>query len=286
MLLLLSGCLMLSTPPDGADKVIWLTPARGPWVSVATAEHRLCAVNEEGRHRCLYLDLGDSPYIPQTVVDIDAHDSDICWVYTGGGAGCSSFTDSLEDDAPERGRFVRVSTSDGSACAFDADDNATCWGDNSSSRVSRLGEGPFTSVAFMRDFSVGVRPDGRLTIAGEPPYDWDDFTFQQGVEAVASDGYYLCAVSAERGACMHYDYESSSLRGGRLEAGGLSGHVYCAQDAEGRLNCEGDNDVYQTSPPENAAFTDFDVSDAYGCGITLEGRVRCWGDVDSEFPFE
>ena len=50
-----------------------------------------------------------------------------------------------------------------------------------------------------------------------------------------------------------------------------------SEGAAGPVQCWGDNDYGQSSPPRGVSFTQITAGDAHTCGLKADGTVQCWG---------
>lgn len=290
MILLLSqtACLLLSEAPRFLDT----GPESGPpyyldspteldpsFVSVATGEYALCGVHTDGRLTCINKYFDDVEDGGEDYLFADALGRDMCFLHLDGSTSCQAQENNLESRAPA-GSFERLRVSYRSACAMSEEETA-CWGSNEHGRIDAAPSKPMLDVAYGYDFWVGLNTDGRAELWGDPPSGLDELATQGRFTSVSAKFYQVCLLRQSSQSCWSGNTETGGPGGLRIDN---SEWVTCAQSADGTLSCSGNNSDFQASPPPSA-FSDFDISDDYGCGVTLEGRIQCWGDQE-EFPFE
>ncbi len=158
------------------------------------------------------------------------------------------------------GDFVQLAAGSTHACGLKTDGRIACWGGDSYGQATPP-SGEFTQVACGHAFSCGLEPDGTVLCWG----DEGGWGSGEGPAPVALPGPFR-EVAAGMYRCEEYGCTS----GGR--------HV-CALRTDGALDCWGENDNGQATPP-SGTFTQVVVGGDYGCALGEEGRVECWGLID------
>ncbi len=191
---------------------------------------------------------------------------------------------------PPRGRHVAL---DG-RCALSLDGRARCWPRAAEKdffdRVWPRPRGPLDGLAQGWGGMCGIRSDGTLEIPQfEHPKEPDELaggTWQ----AAAVSGRYGCGLAPD-GSIRCWGCQSVAQadhprpcqvpegRFVQLRAGRSSEHfpaTFCARDEVGDLSCWGGDDELPWERVEGP-FIDFDFDRRTGCGVQVDGSVRCWG---------
>ncbi len=275
-----SGCLVFADAPNGAEEGsggdgAGDAPETG-WVQVAVNFSKVCALHGDGSLWCersndlervsstTYLALS-SGFSPFDECAIDANGRLVCGVTADTGF-----------ELP--GPFDAVSGGVGAGCARRPTGAARCWPE--AENVS----GPFTSLGAGDRFACGIDGAGALQCWSIDNLILDDAltTIPSGSfsEVRTSDGL-GCARRADGVVCWGYDiYERTGTFAGSFVDLAINRRNACAVRASGELLCWGDGSSDPNKshlfPPGDLRFTDVEVGNERGCGITDDSRLVCW----------
>ena len=192
-----------------------------------------------------------------------------------------------------------ISVGDDHTCAITMNNKLKCWGVNS---AGQIGDGTTTQrlvpvdVDSMNDYltvSAGVKYTCAITIANRLKC-WGDNTFGQLGDNTTTQRLVPTNVNSV--------LTFKSVSAARAPNNGLSSQTHtCAISQADDLYCWGDNTYYQLGDGTNVQslsplvidsgtkyskvltsakrlFFSTSYSDAYSCGLTLTGQIKCWGE--------
>ena len=242
-------------------------------------------------------------------VDISAGGSASCALLSDGRVRCWG-SGPVVDSAPADRRFSAVSVGDDHACGIDLLGTLSCWGEVSEAapavavpvraidlegdrtcattqplgaltcwtggeeQLLRVSGAPFAAALAGAEHGCGLLSDGLRCLGGcaGPECDRVDGFF--GV-AAAGDGF-TCAASQELGLDCWGDV--SAALDGLADVEGLSvyGRQVCVLDPMGEGQCFDADDGAPISMPAGP-WLRLAAGAAHGCGLGVDGVVRCWG---------
>lgn len=204
------------------------------------------------------------PKAPDNVVDVSASPLfETCVVRDDQTLGCTGGV------APPEGRFLRVVTTWGAACAIRTDGSLACWDNDwaydGSAALGRPPSGSFADVDIGDGYACGLRTSGTLVCWG------------QERATSAPDGTFVDVVVRDRSACglavdgtvRCWGEEAQSAPAGQW----LAIDDVCGIRADHTLGCWTSDVVL---PLPSGAFRAVHGS----CGVRVDGTLACWGIGD------
>jgi hypothetical protein len=212
--------------------------------------------------------------------------NELCGLTLAGTIDCFS-GGYAKDMQPTEGTFAEVFASLRMACAQDAAGIVSCWGNPSNLDNLDAPDVPLTGVSFGGSSGCGFTVSGGIECWGNPGLEDD---------RLLPDRMDYSALYIEGSACgLFGDGQIGcwSLSGTSFlppDAGwvqvapGIS--VMCALHMDGHVACVGngtDGWAEQGKPrPMDLEFEEISVGEDFGCGITTELDVVCWGGDGGE----
>lgn len=242
----------------------------GQFVSIAAGGNSTCGIETNGRARCWggSINAGDPPGGAFRAIAAGCFHA--CALRLDGTVTC--FGPDGGTDAPP-GAFASLDAGD-EMCGLRANGAVHCWG--GFAPVAPLG-GEFVSVATGHRNNCGIRASGAIECWGQqylptPPVG--------AFISVAVGDYDACAIrrSDSQAVCWGSSFPMPQYEMGTFIAVSMARTHQCFLDPEHRASCSGDIE----SPPDDT-FRSLSSGYLQACGITTEGRLRCWGAVDGNW---
>ena len=89
----------------------------------------------------------------------------------------------------------------------------------------------------------------------------------------------VCGLTADGSLFCLSDDQFRLAHGEKLSSISVGKDHTCGVSVEGRVSCWGEND-YSQATPSSGKFTSVSVGDEHTCGLTEEGGIICWGRDD------
>ena len=235
----------------------------GRFTAVSASAHRnyTCAIRESGEIACWGMNKwgqADAPEGSYTAIStgsahtcaIRASDSAIeCWGDNQAG----------QTDAPE-GSYTAISTGSGHNCGLRENGELECWGSdpaNGAMGVTDAPDGQFRFVSAGANYTCAIRENGEIKCWG-----WFDYRQADAMagkfRAVSAGFEHICGLR-ENGEieCWADHYDAPAGREADTPAGSYSavsvgyGHTCAIRESDSAIECWGDNDLGQATPPTN-----------------------------------
>ncbi len=279
----------------------------------AGANFSMCAISTDGELTCW----GNADFPWQELVgpfvDLALADG-VCALRLDGSLACASYEEVIHRAGP----FAAIDSSSGSAvCALDMDGRLSCWSLNDEAQVAWLQDLPSGRYC---DLNVGYH-GGCATTETEEADCWGAlldaastahfgsyraFEAESAVTAVWIAYSGAMAVNATgQSTFFPHDADWSWTEGSPLDPDvpkrqvRSEGSSSCAIRLDRTITCSGDPNLvppWHDVPSESrdwiaevppGQFTDVAPSPFSACGVTVDGRIECWGEAgygETAFP--
>ena len=231
----------------GSNRDSRASPPDGRFSAVAAGDEHSCGINIDGMVECWGEDTygGASPPAGRFSA-VAAGDEHSCGINIDGMVECWGEND-YGETKPAAGSFTAIGAGDDFACGIKTDQRIVCWGNDRGGRAVPPG-GTFGALAVGDHHSCAIRTSN-FTITC-----WGDSYWGEASEpptgkfvAIAAGGKFSCAITNDIGQ---------------------------------ETVCWGFSGFGITDPPAGR-FSAIAAGDAHSCGINIEGTVECWGENDN-----
>lgn len=251
--------------------------------SVSGADSGGCGSRADGSVECWGHDWTGVTYVPTNARVLDVHWDGTMWCgptvdgypICGGWDGGYGHTHVAASVSSARQAVAAIGLSH--SCALLADQSIECI------TASSIGAGPgpildpnvpegkFTAVAVGGGYSCALRIDGSPVCWGDDEYGETSPPQDARYSAIASGSRHSCGLRADgTPECWGYDGD------GRLTPPTMARNVEEPDDSANE----------ETAEPSPLALKDIAAASSFTCGLTLDGLVACWGNLDRAQPPE
>ena len=269
-------------PEDTPPPIVFLpTPAPVPapdgiydYAGVTTGRAHTCLLREGGAVLCAGTIDRETPFPspaaalesissgPNHACGIERDGSVLCW---GSNDRDPWYGEAAGQADPPDGTFISVSAGGAHTCGIKADGSVACWGLNLFGESDPPG-GVFTSTSAGGAHTCGVQPEGAVVC-------WGNDEFGQASPPpgsfrwVSSGLVYSCGLRVDGEVVCWGLIWAGEEPGADGQCFQLCTYSELAADAE--------------SGAASVSFRQVDVGFSGSCGVTTDGRIRCWGFADN-----
>ncbi|MCB9796828.1 MAG: hypothetical protein H6741_29355 [Alphaproteobacteria bacterium] len=244
-----------------------------PWIDFSVGWWNSCGVRGDGRVMCWGDDRLDATCPPDGLYSGVGVSSGACGIELGGTVVCWG------DAAPEspEGEFVAIDGGTIFYCGVGSDGGASCWGVDAVAAPSRT---DFIQVSGGTDHACGLLTDGSVTCWGSNRYGQTRAPQGNSFTKVCAGEYFSCALAQDGSVdCWGSYYSGANYDPGQDPEGTYRDvscfwAVRCLVDDEGAADCG-----YHAN--DERRYVRAESGWSFGCGLTEEGTVHCWGDNSS-----
>ena len=250
------------------DETVGLSPSSGPLTAAPPTDPvdpdstRYVAVSVGSDHRC--------------ALSAEGHID--CWGYRA----------DRRLDAPE-GTFTAISAGQRHSCALSTEGEIACWGSDDYGRLEAPA-GTYTKIDVGRRHSCAVSTASEVVCWGGPEWIRDSHRPPGTYVDVAAGDDKTCAIPIDAETVCWSDWNSrdSDTRGvqpGVFTAIAGENKLWCGLSPAGRARCWSDSSIGFRSPP-GKGYTDVAANWGQACTLAADGRATCWDSVGapSETP--
>lgn len=279
--------------PDGETLTEAIVPASG-WPGprfasrISASQRGLCLIQPDRSVVCL--GDGSSPRAPVgEVQQVSLGFRDVCGLLRDGTIACSA--DGQVQPTVPAGVFANVQVDDNWACALSQDGLGSCWGEPDELASLDIPQVPFSQISVRLSTGCGVARSGEVLCWG---HNSASTLFASRVVPDRTDyaavyiGSDTCGLFGQgEVGCWNEFAEPPAGLGYVMVSSGPS--LLCALHVDGFVRCtgsaveewQGDEDFI---PMPNVVLHEIAVVDGWGCGVSEDNLLHCWGsDVPAGF---
>ncbi|MCI4567896.1 PxKF domain-containing protein [Lysobacter sp. CFH 32150] len=249
------------------------TPPPGHFIALTAGRDHSCGLRDDGRPVCWGSNADGQSTVPEwgEFTAIAAGGKRTCGLRTWGQVECWGQGPQIPWQLP---RLVALDVGPTTTCGLQADGSVVCWDLNGEIFYTPQ-SGPFTALATGNDGTAcGLRADGEVAcVAG-----WANW-FGNNVIAISVGGGQCWLENNGALRCMSGGLGAPLAPAGSFTAVSDGEAHACALRSDGHLQCWGNNDFGQATPPEGVfGLGSIDAGMAHNCHVRADGTVACWGE--------
>jgi len=233
-------------------------------------------------------DYGQSSPPSGAFTQISAGSHHTCGLKTNGSIACWGWDDYAQASPPS-GTFKQVSAARYHSCGLKTNGTAICWGDNTNGK-SAVPSGTFREIAAGEQHTCGLRTDGSIECWGDNTEGQTDSPTGIFTD-IRAGGYSSCALGNDGVAVCWGKYSGSLGYVTQFDVAPYSANrddysdYTCGLKVDGTVTCKNGNIpsnsttfVYVTAGGRYY-YRQYDdwYNYTFGCGLTDNNYVSCWG---------
>ena len=262
-----------------------------PYGKISAGANHTCLVTDSGTVECWGWntdadgnEVGQASPPSGAFTQVSAGALHTCGLRSDGEIECWGSNEHGQSDPPSR-RFVQVAAGVQHTCGLTVDGAVLCWGlnDRGQTNVPDLSGTTIASITAGSYFSCAHLTGGVARCWTEQRPDWREGW--PGYVQIDAGWYEVCGLRRLQHLCFSTSGGSGRGHGGdphiEISAGTFG---YCTVRDSGAITCR--NETWFANPIDWAKvipagpFVRVTAGAQHACGMTTDGKVRCWGNND------